>query len=181
MSGEIFHQTRLLRAPSNLALNSSREGAATASLGSLCQCLTTLMVKNFFLISHLNLPSFSLEPFPLVLSVAYAKQCLTVQKSFSSSTYCYSNSCDFVIIWILAKTGCLVSSPKNQFQRVWCWPLLKYCLNCDCPWRSFLVVFPATFLYQYSVFFQVTHKAQAWSCKDFGEWTFRDSAHHAPG
>jgi len=27
------------------------------------------MVKNFFLISNLNLPSFSLEPFPLVLSL----------------------------------------------------------------------------------------------------------------
>ena len=40
-------------------------GAVTASLGNLCQCLTTLMVKNFFLISHLNLPSFSLELFPL--------------------------------------------------------------------------------------------------------------------
>jgi len=27
------------------------------------------MVKNFFLISNLNLPPFSLEPFPLVLSL----------------------------------------------------------------------------------------------------------------
>jgi len=58
-----------LRAPSNLALNTSREEAATASLGNLCQCFTILMVKNFFLVSNLNLPSFSLQPFPLVLSV----------------------------------------------------------------------------------------------------------------
>ena len=29
-----------------------------------CQCLTTLIVKNFLLISNLNLPSFSLKPFP---------------------------------------------------------------------------------------------------------------------
>jgi len=35
-------QIRLLRAPSNLALNVSRDGASTASLGSLCQCLTAL-------------------------------------------------------------------------------------------------------------------------------------------
>ena len=28
--------------PSNLVLNASRDGAPTASLGSLCQCLTTL-------------------------------------------------------------------------------------------------------------------------------------------
>ena len=60
--------TRVLRAPSNLALNTAREGAATASLGNLFQGLTTLMVKNLFLISNLNLPSFSSEPFPLVLS-----------------------------------------------------------------------------------------------------------------
>ena len=58
-----------LRAPSNLALSPAREGAATASLGNLGQGLTTLMGKNFFLISNLNLPSFSLQPFPLVLSL----------------------------------------------------------------------------------------------------------------
>jgi len=29
-----FHQPRLLQAPSNLALNPAREGAATASLGN---------------------------------------------------------------------------------------------------------------------------------------------------
>jgi len=69
MSRDIFHQPRLLRAPSSLALNPAREEAATASLGSLFQCFTTLTMKNFFLISNLNLPSFSLEPFPLVLSL----------------------------------------------------------------------------------------------------------------
>jgi len=66
---DIFHQTRVLRAPSNLALSTAREGAATASLGNLGQGFTTLTGKNFFLISHLNLPSFSLEPFRLVLSL----------------------------------------------------------------------------------------------------------------
>jgi len=47
MSRDIFHQTRVLRAPSNLALSTAREGAATASLGNLGQSLTTLRVKNF--------------------------------------------------------------------------------------------------------------------------------------
>uniref|UniRef100_A0A8C3JRC5 Zinc finger C2HC domain-containing protein 1A n=1 Tax=Calidris pygmaea TaxID=425635 RepID=A0A8C3JRC5_9CHAR len=61
------HQTRLLQAPSSLALNPSRDGAATASLGNLGQALTTFTPKNFFLRSHLNLPSFSVKPFPLVL------------------------------------------------------------------------------------------------------------------
>jgi len=69
MSRDIFHQPRVLPAPSNLALNPAREGAATASLGSLGQGLTTLTGKNFFPISHLNLPSVSSEPFPLVLSL----------------------------------------------------------------------------------------------------------------
>ena len=69
MSRDIFHQTRLLRAPSNPALSTAREGAATASLGNLGRGLSTLMVKNFFLISNVNLPSFSLELFPLALSL----------------------------------------------------------------------------------------------------------------
>jgi len=37
--------------------------------GQQCQRLTSLWVKNFFLTSNLNLPSFSLKPFPLVLSL----------------------------------------------------------------------------------------------------------------
>jgi len=69
MGRDPFHQTRVLRAPSNLALNTAREGAAIASLGNLGQGLTTLMVKNFFLIFNLDLPSFSLKPSPLVASL----------------------------------------------------------------------------------------------------------------
>jgi len=42
MGRDTFHWTRVLKVPSNLALNTSREGAATASLGKLSQCLTTL-------------------------------------------------------------------------------------------------------------------------------------------
>ncbi|KAK4807355.1 hypothetical protein QYF61_014886 [Mycteria americana] len=69
MSRDSFNQSRLLRAPSSLALNVSRDGASTSSLGNPGQCLTTLSVKPFFLISSLNLPSFSLKPLPLVLSL----------------------------------------------------------------------------------------------------------------
>ena len=58
---------RLPRAWSNLTLKVSREGASTTSLSNLFQCLTTLTVKDFFLISNLYLPSLSLKPFPLVL------------------------------------------------------------------------------------------------------------------
>jgi len=66
MGKDTFHQTSLLRALSNPALNTAREGAAT---DNLCQGLTTLKVKNFFLIPHLILPSFTLKPLPLVLSL----------------------------------------------------------------------------------------------------------------
>ena len=62
-------QTRLLKAPSSLALNTSREGASTTSLGNLFQFLTTLTVKNFFLISNINLPSFSSKLLPPILSL----------------------------------------------------------------------------------------------------------------
>ncbi|KAK4812466.1 LOW QUALITY PROTEIN: hypothetical protein QYF61_026459 [Mycteria americana] len=67
-SRDSFNQIRLLRARSNLTLNVARDGASTASLGNLGQCLTTLIVKNFFLKSSLNLPSLSLKPLLLVLS-----------------------------------------------------------------------------------------------------------------
>ena len=54
-------------------LNTSRDGDSTTSLGSLFQCLTTLLVK-FFLLSNLNLPWCNLRPFPLVLSTCYLRE-----------------------------------------------------------------------------------------------------------
>ena len=61
MGRDTFHYPRLLQAPSNLTWDTIRDGAATASLGTLCQVLSTLTGKNFFLISNLNLMSFSLH------------------------------------------------------------------------------------------------------------------------
>jgi len=69
-----FHQPRVLRAPSNLALNTAREGAVTASLGSLCQDLTTLIVQHFPILTSLNLPSARLKPFTPFL---YCQACYT--------------------------------------------------------------------------------------------------------
>jgi len=69
MGRDTSHYTTLLKAPSNLTSNTSREGASTAAVGNLFQCLTTLRIKNFFIICDLNLPYFSLQPFPLVLSL----------------------------------------------------------------------------------------------------------------
>ena len=57
-----IYQPRLPRAPSNLALNTSRDGWGIHSLsGQLFQHLTTLLVKNFPLTSNRNLPSFNLK------------------------------------------------------------------------------------------------------------------------
>ena len=64
------HQSRLPRATSSLALDAPSLDAFTTYLGNLFQCITTLWVKNFLLISNLNLPCLSLKPFPLVLHPA---------------------------------------------------------------------------------------------------------------
>ena len=68
MGRAVLHQISLPRAPPNLALNTSRDGASTASVGSPCQSLTSLWIKNFFLTSNLNLLSFTYKTLPLVLS-----------------------------------------------------------------------------------------------------------------
>ena len=64
----------MLGAPSSLTVNAFRDGAPTTSLCNLCQCPTIFTIKNFFLISNLNLPSFCLKPLPLVLSQHVARQ-----------------------------------------------------------------------------------------------------------
>jgi len=63
-----YSQIRLPRALSSLTLKVSRDRASNTTLGNLLQCLTTLAVKDFFLISNLKLPYMSLKTFPLVLS-----------------------------------------------------------------------------------------------------------------
>lgn len=50
VSRGIFDETRLLEAPYNLALKTSRNGTSTISLGNLCPCHsdTTITVTDFF-------------------------------------------------------------------------------------------------------------------------------------
>jgi len=73
MNRSIYREIRLLRVPSSLILNVSRDGASTTSLGNLLQCLTTLSIKKtYFLCIHFF--SFSLKPLPLVLP---PQTCLT--------------------------------------------------------------------------------------------------------
>jgi len=63
-----------------------REVASTTSLVKTCQCLTTLIIKDFFLISGLNIPSFSLKPFLLVLSQQTPLKSLSLSYSPSLDT-----------------------------------------------------------------------------------------------
>lgn len=49
----VFHKIKLLRAPFNMTLNTSVDGTLTTFLDNLFQCLTTLIVKKFF-VSNLN-------------------------------------------------------------------------------------------------------------------------------
>ena len=58
---------RTTKPPSNLAMNASRDGAPTASPGSLFWCLTALSVKTFFLLSYANL-FLSFKAITLVVS-----------------------------------------------------------------------------------------------------------------
>lgn len=67
---QIWYQTRLPRAPSNLVLNTFRVEHPQPLQAGLVQHLTTLSVKKFPLTSNRNRPFWSLKPFPLVLSLS---------------------------------------------------------------------------------------------------------------
>lgn len=60
---------QVTQSSTQLGLEQLQERETMVSLGNLLQCLTTLTRKNFFLTTILNLPFFSLRPFPLVLSL----------------------------------------------------------------------------------------------------------------
>lgn len=67
------------RSPSNLTLNTSRDGESTGSLSNLFSCLITFIMNNFFLTSNLNLLFYHLKPLCVILPLY-----LLVQR-FSSS------------------------------------------------------------------------------------------------
>ena len=79
MNGDTYSYVRLLSSLSSLTLNVSRDGTSTTSLSYTFQGFITLIVKVFFLICNLNLHSFSLKSFPIVL------QQQNLLKSLSSS------------------------------------------------------------------------------------------------
>lgn len=66
MGRDTLHSPRLIQGPSSLALDTSKDEAATAVLGNLCQGLNTLTGNNFFTVTHTTPPSGSGKPFPHV-------------------------------------------------------------------------------------------------------------------
>lgn len=121
MGSDIFHQTTVPKALSNLVLKTSRDGAPRASLSNLCQCLPTPTVKIFFLISNLNLSSAGLKPFP----VSYLYQPLqkvplhdfltSILLSYKPSVFLHSSANALLLAGhkILAEVLPTLSSPEN--------------------------------------------------------------------
>jgi len=68
MNRDTYRYTRLLRDLSRLTLDVARDGTSNISVGNLCQCFTTVIIKNFVLISDLNILCSSLKLSPFVLS-----------------------------------------------------------------------------------------------------------------
>ena len=67
----------------------SKDGDSTASLGNLCQCLVTPIVKNCFLMFRGKPPCFSLCPLPLVLSLRTTKKSLAPSSLHPPFRYLY--------------------------------------------------------------------------------------------
>lgn len=77
MGRDAPHYIWLLRAPSNLPQNTSRDGAPTIPPDNLFQGFTILWVKNFFLTPNLNLFSFSLKSLSCIKLFASIKSLST--------------------------------------------------------------------------------------------------------
>ena len=127
------HQIRLPSSPSNLTLSTSRDGASTVSLGSLCQSLTTLWVKDFFLTSNLNLPSSSLKLFPLVLSLS---DCVKSRSPCSSEAPFKYLRPQWVLLRTFSSPSCTSPTPSNHLHSrgapvLWSfsWPSFWTCSN----------------------------------------------------
>ena len=102
-------------------LNTSRDGESTASLGSLFQCLTTLSVKTFFLISSLNLPWRNLRPNCSTCCYCCsgirqrnnARNCIVMEDLSHTDIYSGETSISWVYVFSLGQKQC------NEF--IWLW------------------------------------------------------------
>jgi len=108
------------------ALNTFRDGAPTASLGSLF--LTALCVKSFFLTYGLSLPSFSLKPFPL--STCVKSQSPAWKVSSSTGRLQWSPSGHFLFSRLKEPSSLNLSSQKRCSQLI----VLSCGPSCDMLW-----------------------------------------------
>ena len=102
-----------------------RDGASTASLGSLCQHLTTLLAKNFPLTSNLSLPFFNLKLFPLVLPLStlvksWLPSCMYAPHlpTFSKLKVNYIRSIHFCMK--ISKSSCAFLHAEKYFKSLLC-------------------------------------------------------------
>ena len=122
------YRSIVLKASSKMIFNISKDESSTTSLDKLFQCHTNLTVKIFFFISNLNLPSFSLKPFPLLLSqqTLLKSQSIVAQRSlnqtFLLSQFWESYSLEFTLSFMAYLIAHL---PAIWFQKD-----LKDCLSC---------------------------------------------------
>ena len=89
----------VLRAPSP-DIGCLQGWGTTTFLGNLCCCLTALGVENFFLMSNLNQPTFSLKPFPLILS-QQALMALDYYHTYYHFLFCVLFNLQFISSWAL--------------------------------------------------------------------------------
>ena len=113
--------------------NTSRDGDSTTSLGSLFQCLTTVSVKKFFLISNLNFPWHNLRPLPLILSLVTwdhrpppASLQLPVLSDNKGNATTISNNNEYAKQMIYNK----IFSPPNDWFAASSWAAITESRNC---------------------------------------------------
>jgi len=92
-------------------------------LGQSDQCVTTLWVKNFLLISNLNLTCPSLKPFPLVLSLSILVDLLNGQIAglFSARMSKTISLCVLSLKYSPDQSSCrnFLQTPSAQIHTVW--------------------------------------------------------------
>jgi len=119
------HQTRLPRATSSLALNASRDGTSTTSLGNLFQCVTTLwVIICWHHSSHLKLSQIPADIVTVLLPTS------TLLKQWGTEAFLQSQSHGHLLLLCIS-TECLKSrnhtwSSLKSLQNVWVYLCYKF-------------------------------------------------------
>lgn len=124
--------------------NISRDSDFTTSLGSLFQCLTTLLVRNFFLIFNLNCPWCNLRPFSLAQFNVHDCTCLRFRFPPQSSAVTQKEQTHGTTLFlsVLLQNECMLQKthPRMFFGRIQDYSTQQLLWCCFDPERkSFLV------------------------------------------